>query len=155
MRPRRLSAVLLAAALALPWATPPAGAATGGDAFLLTGAGTFLPGLGAVPEHQTFSFNGIVTVYGSSGVGGTFSCSMSGDETLGGVEGGVGTATGGCAPQTWCRAWVHQRLVATWSWACAVTSPAVHVGFMQCVYTTAGTPARSFTLTCTGAVLLV
>ena len=152
---RRPRALLLAALLALPWATPPAGAATGGDTFVILGAGTFMPGLGPVPEHQSFSFNGIATVYGSDGLSGTFTCAMSGTETLGGLAGGVGDATGGCAPQAWCRAWVHQRTGGTWTWVCAVTSPQVHVGTMQCVYTTAGTPARNFTIICTGAVLLV
>ncbi len=151
---KRLRVVLAAFALAVPWVVmPQAATAAGADTFVMTGSGTFSPGLGLTPQAQSLSFTGTATVVGTDGVAATYSCSITGGEFLGELAFGAGNASGGCAPPKWCRSWTYVRVGAKWVWVCTATVLNPSVGVMDCLFSPSDVnPTTNFTLVCAGKV---
>lgn len=74
--------------------------------YVVSGAGSVSPGLGAPPS--SFSFYGLAT-----GVGGTYGCSFSGSSSLG----GAGTMSGWCGPTAYASC-TYSLNLTSWTFVC-------------------------------------
>ena len=126
------------------------------DLAVIQGSGTISPGLGALPEAQSISFDGVATVVGTDGIPtGTYTCSFAGTDPAGSAAAGAGTVSGSCGPIV-LELCVFVREAAHVDVEC--TSTVSHIGGAQakCVFRPHDTlPTTSYDLVCEAVVVLV
>jgi hypothetical protein len=151
---RPLTGLGITTSIALLVGMVPARAANA-DLGVMQGAGTFSPGLGAIPQPQALSFAGDLLVVGTAGVATNFTCNFQGGSSnpLGdAVAFGMGNMDGGCAPE--CFDFTYVRLGAVVSLEGALGCSETSASGGVCAFTPDQTPPAlitSYHMACPGA----
>ena len=125
------------------------------DQAVITGSGSISPGLGAVPEEQSISFDGSALTVGTDGVLVTFPCSFAGTDLAGSAATGLGTVSGACGPLFF-ELCVFVRVTVAVAVVCATTTDHTGPGEAECIFRPHDTlPTTSYDLVCDARTAIV